>query len=158
MKFSVIPIVLLFFLSPLLYGNDSTPLTYNEVIKPYKGRVVYLDFWASWCAPCRKSFPWMNELKHKFDNDKFVVVSINLDADDKLAERFLSQVPANFSIIYDPRGDLASELQLKGMPSSFIINTEGKIVSAHMGFTEKKKLRYEQEIKELLQGNHYANN
>ncbi len=133
-------------------------MIYSDAIKPYKGKVVYLDFWASWCAPCRKSFPWMNDLKNKFDNDKFVVVSVNLDADKKLAERFLSQVPANFSITYDPNGDLAGELQLKGMPSSFLINTEGKIVSAHMGFTEKKKLRYEQEIKELLQGNHYADN
>ena len=158
MKFSVFPIVFLLLLSPLLYGNEIIPFTYSEAIKPYKGKVVYLDFWASWCAPCRKSFPWMNDLKNKFDNDKFVVVSVNLDADKKLAERFLSQVPANFSITYDPNGDLAGELQLKGMPSSFLINTEGKIVSAHMGFTEKKKLRYEQEIKELLQGNHYADN
>jgi thiol-disulfide isomerase/thioredoxin len=158
MKFSAIPIVLLIFLSPLLYGNDDTPFTYSEVLKHYKGKIVYLDFWASWCAPCRKSFPWMNELKNKFDNDQFVVVSVNLDADEKLAEKFLSQVPANFPIIYDRQGDLASELQLKGMPSSFLINAKGKVVSAHMGFTEKKKLRYEQEIRELLQGNHYADN
>jgi len=158
MKFSAIPVVLLIFLSPLLYGNDDNPFTYSEVIKNYEGKVVYLDFWASWCAPCRKSFPWMNELKSKFNSDQFVVVSVNLDADEKLAEKFLSQVPANFPIIYDPQGDLASELQLKGMPSSFLINTDGKIVSAHMGFTEKKKLSYEQEIRELLRGSHNADN
>lgn len=158
MKFSAIPVVLLIFLSPLLYGNDDTPFTYSDVIKNYEGKVVYLDFWASWCAPCRKSFPWMNELKSKFDSDQFVVVSVNLDADEKLAEKFLSQTPANFPIIYDPKGDLASELKLKGMPSSFLINAEGKIMSAHMGFTEKKKLRYEQEIRELLRGNHNADN
>ena len=138
MKFSAIPILLLLFLSPLLYGNDDVPLTYSEVIKDYKGKVVYLDFWASWCAPCRKSFPWMNELKNKFNSKQFVVVSVNLDADKTLADKFLSQLPANFPIIYDPQGNLASELQLKGMPSSFLINTEGKIVSAHMGLHKRK--------------------
>lgn len=158
MKFLKVLLVLFIFLSPRLYGYDNAQHTYNEVIKLHRGKVVYLDFWASWCAPCRQSFPWMNELKNKFDSDQFVVVSVNLDANKKLADKFLSQTPANFRIVYDPKGNLASELKLKGMPSSFLINVEGKIVSAHVGFTEKKKIRYEQEIRDLLQGNYYADN
>lgn len=131
-------------------AKDSTSLQYKDVIKQYKGDVIYLDFWASWCTPCRKSFPWMNKIQQKYADKNFKVISINLDAEPNLAEQFLASTPANFTILYDPDGNLAQELQLKGMPSSFIINAEGKIVSAHVGFTDKKKIKYEQEIEQLL--------
>lgn len=159
MKLSKKSIVILFLLlSQSLYASEVNTSRFSEMIKPYQGKVVYLDFWASWCAPCRKSFPWMNELKNKFSSDQFMVVSVNLDADKELAEKFLSQIPANFPIIYDPKGELASEMKVKGMPSSFLISAEGKIISAHMGFTEKKKIRYEQEIKQSLKGNQHGDN
>lgn len=141
---------LLLLFSSLLYASDE-PQTYESVIKEYKGKVVYLDFWASWCTPCRKSFPWMNEMQEKYSGKAFSVVSINLDANKKLAKDFLMKTPANFPIVYDPDGDIASEMQLQGMPSSFLIDTDGKILSAHMGFTDKKKAHYEQEIIEQLQ-------
>lgn len=131
-------------------AKDSTSLQYKDVIKQYKGDVIYLDFWASWCTPCRKSFPWMNKIQQKYADKNFKVISVNLDAEPNLAKQFLASTPANFTILYDPDGSLAEELQLKGMPSSFIINAEGKIVSAHVGFTDNKKVKYEQEIEQLL--------
>ena len=79
MKLKAIIVLISILFSSLLYANGNTPLKYDEIIKNYEGKIVYLDFWASWCTPCRRSFPWMNELKSKFNNDQFVVVSVNLD-------------------------------------------------------------------------------
>lgn len=131
-------------------AKDITPLSFEEIVKQYPEEVIYLDFWASWCTPCRKSFPWMNEMQAKYSDKNFRVISVNLDAEPKLAKAFLTHTPANFTILYDPKGNLAKALKLKGMPSSFIINAKGKIVSAHVGFTDKKKIKYEQEIQQLL--------
>lgn len=122
----------------------------NKQLKDQIGKVVYIDFWASWCVPCRKSFPWMNTLQSQYQAQGLSILSINLDHNRALAEEFLTQNPANFPVIYDPKGLIASKYQLKGMPSSFIINRHGKIVSAHVGFNQEKKLAYEKEIVALL--------
>lgn len=134
-------------------ANEVSKLTYGDIATQNAGYVVYLDFWASWCTPCRKSFPWMNDMQQKYGDKNFRVVSVNVDKNPKLAEEFLNKIPANFSVLYDPKGDLASEMQLRGMPSSFLISATGIVVSAHVGFNDKKKVRYEQEIQHLIQGN-----
>lgn len=122
----------------------------TQKIQAQSGKVVYVDFWASWCIPCRKSFPWMNQLQQKYQNKGLVILSVNLDHDRKLADEFLVQHPAKFPVIYDPKGLIARKYKLKGMPSSFIINRVGNIVSSHVGFNKKKSMAYEQEIIKLL--------
>jgi thiol-disulfide isomerase/thioredoxin len=121
------------------------------------GNVVYVDFWASWCIPCRKSFPWMNNLKAQYQAQGLTILSINLDHSRALADEFLSEVAANFPVIYDPKGLIARKYQLKGMPSSFIINRQGQIVSAHVGFNQEKQLAYEKEIQTLLNATYQPN-
>jgi thiol-disulfide isomerase/thioredoxin len=158
-------ITLLIFSSPLwafdnvnVSANSNTNLSIDlsttelldQQLNNAKGKVVYVDFWASWCIPCRKSFPWMNNLAAQYQAQGLIILSINLDHSRVLADRFLAQIPANFPIIYDPKGNIAKKYQLKGMPSSFIINRQGQIVSTHVGFNEEKKSAYEQEIKALL--------
>jgi len=123
---------------------------FEQVMEQHKGKVVYVDFWASWCVPCRKSFPWMNAMQAKHQKDGLVVLSINLDAQAELADKFLLQTPANFAIIYDAKGILARKFKLKGMPSSYLYNRQGKLISAHNGFNGKKQQIYQQEIEELL--------
>ena len=134
-------------------ANEVPQLHYKDIVEKNVGNVIYLDFWASWCTPCRRSFPWMNDMQKKYGNKNFKVISINVDSERELAEKFLANTPAKFSVLYDPEGALASEMKLKGMPSSFIINADGVVVSAHVGFTDKKKSLYEQKIKQLIQGN-----
>ena len=119
-------------------------------LEKHKGEVVYLDFWASWCVPCRKSFPWMVEMQSKYKQDGFTVISINVDANKALADEFLKESPSNFPVIYDPKGELASEFKLKGMPSSYVFNRAGKIVKAHTGFFRHKKVEYEEELISLI--------
>jgi len=146
-KYLLIP---LFFALCNFHSNADTLSDFEAQVASHKGKVIYVDFWASWCVPCRKSFPWMNEIQSKYNNKNFTVLSVNLDAQPELAAEFLQEMPAQFPIFYDPKGKVARAFKLKGMPSSFIINKAGKIVSNHVGFTEKKKKKYQQEIETLL--------
>jgi len=119
-------------------------------LQNYKGKVVFLDFWASWCPPCRKSFPWMNTLEKKYGRYGFTVVAINVDKHQTMAEKFLSRTPAAFAIGYDPNGHVAQAYGLKVMPSSFLIDRNGNLVVEHKGFRDKDKKRLEDRIRKLL--------
>lgn len=115
-----------------------------------KGKVVYLDFWASWCKPCKNSFPWMAQMKQSYGDQGFEVLAINLDKDRKLANEFLKGMDINFLIAFDEVGDSAGKYELRGMPSSYLISRDGKLYAAHIGFREKDKVKMEEAIKELL--------
>jgi thiol-disulfide isomerase/thioredoxin len=114
------------------------------------GQVVYLDFWASWCKPCRQSFPWMNQMQQKYAAQGLQIIAINLDTESALAKDFLDKVPAQIPIIYDPEGNIASSYQLLGMPSSYLIDKKSNIRFAHKGFFTRTELLYEQELVLLL--------
>ena len=116
----------------------------------HKGKVVYLDFWASWCKPCRVSFPWMNQLLDKYSADKFTIITINLDTQASEMQRFLDKIPARFDIYHDASGAIAEKFQLEAMPTSYLIDINGKVVSKHIGFYNSKTDEYEREIEELL--------
>lgn len=76
-----------------------------------------MDFWASWCEPCRVSFPWLNEMQAKY-GERLVVIGVNVDRERADASRLLTQAPAQFHIMYDPESKLASSYEVMGMPSS----------------------------------------
>lgn len=114
------------------------------------GQVVYIDFWASWCKPCRKSFPWMNQIQQKYAGQGLQIIAINLDTEEALAKAFLDKVPAQIPIIYDPEGKIAKDYKLIGMPSSYLIDKKGKIRFAHKGFFTRSEALYEQELVLLL--------
>lgn len=114
------------------------------------GKVVLLDFWASWCGPCRQSFPWMNEMQAKYEDQGFVVVAINVDQKQEAATKFLSEVPANFAIAYDPEGKTPEAYEVMGMPSAYLIDRNGRIHSQHIGFHNGNKESYEAAIRSLL--------
>lgn len=118
-------------------------------VAQYKGRVVYLDFWASWCVPCRKSFPWLNELAKKYPED-LVIVGINVDNERTAAMKFLEKYPASFPLVFDPKGVLAKEYKLEGMPSSVILDRDGKVAHRHVGFRAEKKAEYEKTLTDLI--------
>jgi thiol-disulfide isomerase/thioredoxin len=121
-----------------------------DKLSALSGQVVYLDFWASWCKPCRKSFPWMNQMQQKYAAQGLQIIAINLDTEQALAKAFLDKVPAHIPIIYDPKGNIASDYQLLGMPSSYLIDKKGKIRFAHKGFFSRTQALYEQELVLLL--------
>ncbi len=116
----------------------------------FKGKVVLVDFWASWCSPCRQSFPWMNKLQQQYQAEGLEVVAINLDQEVELATDFLQEVPAQFTVLLDTDAQLPGEYGVMGMPSSYLIDRNGKIRAQHIGFHSDRVKGYEDTIKALL--------
>lgn len=116
-----------------------------------EGRVVYVDFWASWCAPCRRSFPWMAEMQRKYGPQGFTVVAINVDKKREDAAKFLAVTPGAFTIVYDPVGTVPTAYDVKGMPTSYIVDRNGKVVSVDAGFRDDTKAAAEARIKAALE-------
>jgi cytochrome c biogenesis protein CcmG/thiol:disulfide interchange protein DsbE len=119
-------------------------------LAPVEGRVVWVDFWASWCVPCRRSFPWLNTMQRKYGSDGLQIIAVNLDKDRALADGFLAEVPAEFSLRFDPAGALAKEFGVQTMPSSFLIDADGKVLARHFGFRSSDSADYEDSIKAAL--------
>lgn len=115
-----------------------------------KGKVLYLDFWASWCIPCKKSFPFMNDLLTRYDSDKFQVVAVNMDTFREDADQFLKDIPANFPVYGNPGETLAKALKLPGLPVAYIVNADGQIVAKHTGFNDDKKAKKLKQLDYLL--------
>lgn len=115
-----------------------------------RGKVVYVDFWASWCGPCKRSFPWMNQLQQRFGADGLQVVAINLDEKREDAAAFLAKVPAQFAIAYDPAGASAKAYAIKGMPSSALVGRDGQLLWLHTGFNEADTGKLEERIRAAL--------
>ncbi len=119
-------------------------------LKDLKGRVVLLDFWATWCPPCRKSFPWMDEMYSRYKKDGLIVVAISEDSKRELVERFIEKMNPLFPIAYDPTGEVAEKFNLRGMPTSYLIDREGNIAIIHVGFRNSDKDKLEADIKMIL--------
>ncbi|MDP9084928.1 MAG: TlpA family protein disulfide reductase [Pseudomonadota bacterium] len=119
-------------------------------LSAYRGKVVYVDFWASWCGPCKQSFPWLDNLVREYSSQNFVVIGVNVDKDRAQAERFLHETPAEFSIVYDPKGELAAAYKVTGMPSGVLIDRAGRVRFQHAGFSGTQKGLYEEQLQTLL--------
>lgn len=116
-----------------------------------RGKVVFVDFWASWCLPCLKSFPWLSELQTKYSDKGLVVVGINLDKTPVDADKFLKRVPHDFTILYDSTGDTAKAFTVRSMPSSYVIDRGGNLALEHGGFRDSDKETLEAAIKAALE-------
>lgn len=116
----------------------------------HRGKVVLVDFWASWCVPCRRSFPWLNDMQRKYAADGLVIIGINEDDDQNEATGFLAQYPAEFQILPDPGGRIASQFELLAMPSSFLIGRDGELITNHLGFKVAKIAEYEATLRQAL--------
>ena len=116
----------------------------------YHGKVVYLDFWASWCGPCRETFPWMNQMQQKYAKEGLEIVAVNIDTKRADADKFLAQVSAGFTLLFDPKRGVAKTYQLKGMPTSFLIDRAGNVVSTHLGFQKDRAGELEAHIVKVL--------
>jgi peroxiredoxin len=119
-------------------------------LSDYRGQIVYLDFWASWCQPCRKSFTWMNKMQSLYGKEGFKVIAINLDESRQKADLFLQQIPANFDVAFDPRGNTAETYNVKAMPSSYLIDKNGNVIHANLGFRGKDEEKLESKIRDLI--------
>ncbi|MBS0321669.1 MAG: TlpA family protein disulfide reductase [Proteobacteria bacterium] len=115
-----------------------------------RGKVVVVDFWASWCGPCRQAFPWMNALQQKYAGKGLVIVAVNVDKKRSDADRFLAQVPAQFTTVFDPDGKTPAAFDVRGMPTTYLVDGSGKIVLVEEGFREETRDAMEARIRALL--------
>ena len=126
---------------------DGKPVSLAQL----RGNVVYVDFWASWCAPCKRSFPWMNALHDQHHGDGLVIIGINVDKRRSDADRFLRDVPAAFPIAFDTNGATPAAFDVKGMPSSYLIDRNGVVIAVEEGFHDDRAAALENRIRALLQ-------
>lgn len=119
-------------------------------LSAWKDKVVYVDFWASWCGPCKQSFPWMIDVQNRLANRGLVVIGVNVDKNPELAARFLQQFHPPFAIAYDADGHLADKMKVAGMPTSMIFDRHGKVRFVHTGFRQDERSELENEINTLL--------
>jgi cytochrome c biogenesis protein CcmG, thiol:disulfide interchange protein DsbE len=119
-------------------------------LSSFTGKVVLIDFWASWCGPCKKSFPALDELFREYHDRGLEVLAVNVDEDRRDADAFLEGRPHRMPITFDAKGVLPRAFSVEGMPSSFLIDKSGAIRYTHMGYSEKTLASVRDEIEELL--------
>ena len=116
-----------------------------------EGKVVLVDFFASWCGPCQESFPAMEKLQKTYAGKSVVIIAINLDKKKADMEEFLKAHPVSFTILRDATYKLVNQVQVPTMPSSFLLDQSGKVYSVHRGFEGAKTVKqYTDEIEALL--------
>jgi len=128
----------------------ASPAPTGADLAEFRGKLVYVDFWASWCVPCRQSFPWMNSMHRQLGKDGLVIVAVNMDQVRADADAFLKQYPAEFTVRFDPQGQLAQQYKVRGMPTSVLIGRDGKLLWTHEGFRSKDPASLEQSLRAAL--------
>ncbi len=139
-------------------GDDAPGFSLKDIsgkdwsLEDLKGKAVFINFWGSWCQPCRKELPALNELQRK--NKEVVIIAINIDKSREKADNFLKKISLDqLTILLDPGTKVISSFGARAMPTSYILDREGKVRFIHYGFNEKKDpLLWETELKELLNG------
>ena len=137
-------------------GDAAPPLALHDGtgqpvdLAKLRGGVVYVDFWASWCGPCKRSFPWMNELSRKYASKELQIVAVNVDKKRDDADRFLKASPAEFTVIYDAAGTSPAAWQVKSMPSSYLVDASGRIAWVESGFKDDRKAEVEARIRDAI--------
>jgi cytochrome c biogenesis protein CcmG/thiol:disulfide interchange protein DsbE len=132
--------------SVLLHRADGTAVRLED----FKGKVVLVDFWASWCVPCRASFPALDALYQRERDRGLEVFAINVDEQRKAADAFLAGRPHVMPVIFDPKGESALAFNVRGMPSSVLIDRTSHIRFTHMGYSTAVFDSYQHEIDLLL--------
>ena len=119
-------------------------------LSQFTGKVVYLDFWASWCVPCRQSFPWLNEVQAAYANKGLVVIGVDLDKEPELARKFIDAHRPSFPLVSDPEGSIARSYNVKAMPTSLVIGRDGQVHAVHQGFHPEQEFEYVSHIEAAL--------
>ncbi|MGC2167090.1 MAG: TlpA disulfide reductase family protein [Gallionella sp.] len=126
--------------------SDKQTHTLNE----FRGKVLYVDFWASWCGPCAQAFPFLNTTANTFRDRGLQVVGINVDEHADDANKFLHKHPADFLIVADAKAQCPKDFAVMGMPSSYLIDRKGVIRYTHLGFRQSDTEQLKQQIEQLL--------
>jgi thiol-disulfide isomerase/thioredoxin len=119
-------------------------------LEALRGKVVLVDFWASWCGPCKQEMPVLESLHQKYAGDGLVIVGVNIDTNVKKMNSFLEGSPVSFRIVHDPKIEIAQRYEPATMPSSYFIGRDGKLKHVHEGFRKKDAAEIDKRIQALL--------
>ena len=116
----------------------------------YRGKVVFLDFWASWCPPCLASLPAYDQMRQEIGTGEFEIIAINVDEDTADGLEFLTKHPVSYPVLGDPEGQIGIPYKIRSLPRSFLVDRNGQIIASHRGFKEGDENKLEAEITGLL--------
>ena len=116
----------------------------------YKGQVVMINFWASWCGPCRQEMPLLEDIYRKYNKLGFTLLGVNVEPDSKAADDWLKQTPVSFPILYDKNSKVSQMYDVSGMPSTVIIDRKGNLRMLHHGSKPGDENEYLNSIRSLI--------
>ena len=122
----------------------------SVALEDYRGKVVLIDFWASWCPPCLKSLPKYNDLRREIGTENFEIVAINVDENTEDAKKFLQKHPVTYPVAKDPKGILPGVFGVKAMPTSYLVDRNGVVKYVHAAFKDGDIEKIKHEIEKLI--------
>jgi len=122
----------------------------NIRLEDHRGEVVMLNFWASWCGPCRQEMPLMDDLYGRYQDLGFTILAVNVDENRGEALRFLDKVPVSYPILYDPKSSVSELYEVPAMPTTVMIDRDGNARYIHYGYKPGYEDEYEAQIRELV--------
>lgn len=122
----------------------------NERLAEFRGKVVLLNFWATWCGPCRQEMPELEKLQQQYSAQGFTVLGLNIDNQIQDVNAYLKDVPVSFPILFDPKQKISQRYNVSEMPNTVIIDRDGKVRHVHKGYQPGLINKYETEIKALI--------
>jgi len=122
----------------------------NLRLEDFRGEVVMLNFWASWCGPCRQEMPLMDEIYKKYKKLGFTILAVNVDEDSADADRFLKSVPVSFPVLYDNDSKTSELFDIDAMPTTVMIDRDGNKRFLHRGYKSGYEEDYKKQVKQLI--------
>jgi thiol-disulfide isomerase/thioredoxin len=122
----------------------------NMRLQEQRGRVVMINFWATWCGPCRQEMPKLDKLYQKYGDSGFVLMSVNVDDDQRTAADVAAKLGVSFPVLWDTDKKVSRLYDLSTMPSTVIVDRDGKVRYVHRGYLAGYEETYEKQVRELL--------
>ncbi|PCK07920.1 MAG: redoxin [Alteromonadaceae bacterium] len=122
----------------------------NVRLSELRGQVVMVNFWASWCGPCRQEMPVLEKLYTRYKSAGFTLLGVNVEEDQNAADKVLKSTPVTFPILYDPESSVSSAYKVDAMPSTIFIDCDGNMTYLHRGYKAGEESKYKSRIKKLL--------
>ncbi len=132
------------------FSGDSVNGKGKIALQQWKGKVVLVDFWATWCQPCQKSFPKLEELRVKYSASGFEIVAVSEDDEQNGVKEFGASYGTKFPLLWDKDKSIANKWHPPAMPSSFLVDKKGVVRFVHLGYHDGEEKEIEAELKSLL--------